>query len=84
MLVKLTPGASSSGWNQTLDLGIATITAFGFIAKLNFHSVWNFYPKMRGEGKSTYLVPATRKLVVTRYQLSYIRGKETKLGEGET
>jgi hypothetical protein len=46
MLVKLTPGASSSGWTQTLDLGIATIIGHCFVAKLNFHSVWYFCPKM--------------------------------------
>ncbi len=43
-----------------------------------------------GEGKIMSLVPATfcrlcwRKLVGTRDQISFIRGKDIKLGEGET
>ncbi len=45
---------------------------------------------MKGKGKLTSPVSATfcrlsqRKLVVTGDQLSYIMGKHTKLGEGET
>ncbi len=45
---------------------------------------------MKGEGKLTSPVSATFrlrsrwKLVVTGDQLSYIMGKHTKLGEGET
>ncbi len=45
---------------------------------------------MKGEGKLTSPVSATfcrlsrRKLVVIGDQLSYIMGKHTKLGEGET